>query len=202
MMKLFLRSVLILITIFNTSNIIYCQSTIPEILENGTLEEQLNYLEERTRIYEDYRAIREDMFQLVKKNSIDSLSSGKNRINSLIARNNNLSSEIDSLNNTLSLTRNDLDEAVRTKNSIRLLGMNLNKFAYNTIMWIITGVLCFLLVSGFLAFRRNISVTTETKKELEDLKNEFEEYRTKSRIEREKMSLDHFNEIKRLKGKK
>lgn len=202
MMKLFLRSVLILITIFNTSNIIYCQSTIPEILENGTLEEQLNYLEERTRIYEDYRAIREDMFQLVKKNSIDSLSSGKNRINSLIARNNNLSSEIDSLNNTLSLTRNDLDEAVRTKNTIRLLGMNLNKFAYNTIMWIITGVLCFLLVSGFLAFRRNISVTTETKKELEDLKNEFEEYRTKSRIEREKMSLDHFNEIKRLKGKK
>lgn len=202
MMKLFLRSVLILITIFNTSNIIYCQSTIPEILENGTLEEQLNYLEERTRIYEDYRAIREDMFQLVKKNSIDSLSSGKNRINSLIARNNNLSSEIDSLNNTLSLTRNDLDEAVRTKNSIRLLGMNLNKFAYNTIMWIITGVLCFLLVSGFLAFRRNISVTSETKKELEDLKNEFEEYRTKSRIEREKMSLDHFNEIKRLKGKK
>lgn len=201
-MKLFLRSVLILITIFNTSNIIYCQSTIPEILENGTLEEQLNYLEERTRIYEDYRAIREDMFQLVKKNSIDSLSSGKNRINSLIARNNNLSSEIDSLNNTLSLTRNDLDEAVRTKNTIRLLGMNLNKFAYNTIMWIITGVLCFLLVSGFLAFRRNISVTTETKKELEDLKNEFEEYRTKSRIEREKMSLDHFNEIKRLKGKK
>jgi len=201
-MKLFLRSVLILITIFNTSNIIYCQSTIPEILEKGTLEEQLNYLEERTRIYEDYRAIREDMFQLVKKNSIDSLSSGKNRINSLIARNNNLSSEIDSLNNTLSLTRNDLDEALRTKNSIRLLGMNLNKFAYNTIMWIITGVLCFLLVSGFLAFRRNISVTTETKKELEDLKNEFEEYRTKSRIEREKMSLDHFNEIKRLKGKK
>lgn len=201
-MKLFLRSVLILITIFNTSNIIYCQSTIPEILEKGTLEEQLNYLEERTRIYEDYRAIREDMFQLVKKNSIDSLSSGKSRINSLIARNNNLSSEIDSLNNTLSLTRNDLDEAVRTKNSIRLLGMNLNKFAYNTIMWIITGVLCFLLVSGFLAFRRNISVTTETKKELEDLKNEFEEYRTKSRIEREKMSLDHFNEIKRLKGKK
>lgn len=202
MMKLFLRSVLILITIFNTSNIIYCQSTIPEILENGTLEEQLNYLEERTRIYEDYRAIREDMFQLLKKNSIDSLSSGKSRINSLIARNNNLSSEIDSLNNTLSLTRNDLDEAVRTKNSIRLLGMNLNKFAYNTIMWIITGVLCFLLVSGFLAFRRNISVTTETKKELEDLKNEFEEYRNKSRIEREKMSLDHFNEIKRLKGKK
>ena len=201
-MKLFFRSVLILITIFNTSNIIYCQSTIPEILENGTLEEQLNYLEERTRIYEDYRAIREDMFQLVKKNSIDSLSSGKSRINSLIARNNNLSSEIDSLNNTLSLTRNDLDEAVRTKNTIRLLGMNLNKFAYNTIMWIITGVLCFLLVSGFLAFRRNISVTTETKKELEDLKNEFEEYRTKSRIEREKMSLDHFNEIRRLKGKK
>lgn len=202
MMKLFLRSALILITIFNTSNIIYCQSAIPEILENGTLEEQLNYLEERTRIYEDYRAIREDMFQLVKKNSIDSLSSGKSRINSLIARNNNLSSEIDSLNNTLSLTRNDLDEAVRTKNTIRLLGMNLNKFAYNTIMWIITGVLCFLLVSGFLAFRRNISVTAETKKELEDLKNEFEEYRTKSRIEREKMSLDHFNEIKRLKGKK
>ncbi|MCU0462015.1 MAG: hypothetical protein MUF36_08390, partial [Bacteroidales bacterium] len=59
----------------------------------------------------------------------------------------------------------------------------------------------FLLATGFLAFKRNLAVTRNTKKELDELKTEFEAYRQKTRLEREKMSMDHFNELKRLKGK-
>jgi hypothetical protein len=40
-----------------------CQTTIPDVLTKNSLKEQMNYLEERTKIYENYRAIREDMFQ-------------------------------------------------------------------------------------------------------------------------------------------
>ena len=178
-----------------------CQTTIPEILQKGTLNEQLNYLEEKTRIYENYRAIREDMFQLVKKNSSDSLAAARTSISSYIISNRKLNFRIDSLNNLVASTREELNQAVRTKNSIRLLGINVNKYVYNTIMWIVAGLLGFLLVTGFLAFRRNLSVTSNIKKEIEDLTAEFEEYKKKSRIEREKMSKEHFDEIRRLKGK-
>jgi uncharacterized membrane-anchored protein YhcB (DUF1043 family) len=68
-------------------------------------------------------------------------------------------------------------------------------------MWIITGFLGFLLVSGFIAFRKNISITSKTKKELEDVKDSFEEYKKKTRLEREKISKEHFDEIRKLKGK-
>jgi hypothetical protein len=202
MNKRVLRYGIVAFIVFLSVPSLRCQTTIPEILQKGTLDEQLKYLEEKTRIYENYRAIREDMFQLVKKNSSDSLAAARNSISSYIMRTGELNSRIDSLDNLLKTSREELKEAVRTKNSIRLLGINVNKYTYNSIMWIGAGMLGFLLVSGFLAFRRNLSVTANMKKELEDLKAEFEEYKKKSRLEREKMSKEHFDEVRRLKGKK
>jgi len=62
--------------------------------------------------------------------------------------------------------------------------------------------LVFLLVSGFIAFKRNRIITVNTRKEFDELKTEFDEYRKKTRLEREKMSMDHFNEIRKLRGDK
>jgi hypothetical protein len=177
------------------------QTTIPEVLFNGTLPEQMKYLEEKTRIYEDYRAIREDMFQLIKKNAVDSLGKVKGQVTILAGMNRNLVMRIDSLSASLSNREAQLNEAVSTKNSIKVIGINVNKVAYNSIMWIIVAALAVLLALGFLIFKRNVFVTQNTKKELADLSAEFEAYRQKARLEREKMSMDHFNEIKRLKGR-
>ena len=201
MNKRALKYALITITLLLSASALICQTTIPEILQKGRLNEQFDYLEERTRIYENYRAIREDMFQLVKKNSSDSLATARKSINSYIIQARDLNLQIDSLDKLLASTRDELNEAVRTKNSIKLLGINVNKHSYNTIMWIITGFLGFLLVSGFIAFRKNISITSKTKKELEDVKDSFEEYKKKTRLEREKISKEHFDEIRKLKGK-
>jgi hypothetical protein len=177
------------------------QVTMPEILKNGTLKEQMNYLEEKTRIYENYRAIREDMFQLVKNNAVDSLLKAKNKIVEFSGLNSSLITRIDSLNNILVTTKEQLKEATRTKNSIRVIGIGVNKVAYNSIMFIIIGSLVFLLVVGFLAFKRNRVITLNTKKEFSELKTEFEVYRNKTRLDREKMSMDHFKEIQKLQGK-
>ena len=177
------------------------QTEMPEILEKGSLREQMNYLQERTRIYEYYRAIREDMFQKIKKNSLDSLSASKSEIAELIILNTRSNTTIDSLNSAIEATRNKLEETTRTKNSIRVLGMEINKFVYNSFMWILVAGLATLLVMGFLVFQRNLIVTKNIRKDLNDLKAEFEAFRKSSREAREKMSMDHFNELKRLRGK-
>jgi uncharacterized membrane-anchored protein YhcB (DUF1043 family) len=88
----------------------------------------------------------------------------------------------------------------KTKNSIRVLGIEVNKTAYNAVMWILIATLAGFLAIGFLAYKRNYSATVNTKKEIEELKREFEAYRKASREAREKMSMAHFNELKKLRG--
>lgn len=177
------------------------QTAMPDELTNNSIKEQLTYLEEKTRIYENYRAVREDMFQKIKRNVIDTLASDRNTIHGLENLTTNLKNTTDSINIILSTTRTSLEETTVTKNSINVLGMEINKGAYNTVMWTIIAILAVVLVIGFLLFKRNLIVTIRTGKELKELNDEFEAYKQAARIAREKMSMDHFNEMQRLKGK-
>ena len=177
------------------------QTTMPDELTKNNIKEQINYLEEHTRIYENYRAIRENMFQKIKGNFMDSLSTAKSSIDGLRNLRSHLKSTNDSINIILETTRRNLDETTTTKNSIRVLGLEINKVTYNTLMWTIVAGLVVILAIGFLLFKRNFFVTIRTGKELKELKDEFEAYKQSARIAREKMTMDHFNEIQRLKGK-
>lgn len=195
--------ILLLCSLFVTfAGIGYGQSSMPQELSNSSIKEQLNYLEQKTRIYEYYRAIREDMFQKIKINISDTLTAAENNIMILRQERSDLKATIDSLDTLLGTTIVNLEETTRTKNSIKVLGLEVNKTSYNSIMWIIVAGLIGLLAIGFLAFKRNMSITNNRKKELEDLKNEFENYRKTTREAREKMSMAHFLEIKKLKGEK
>jgi hypothetical protein len=193
-------SVLIFLLLVLTYPKVNGQTTMPDVLVKNPMKEQLKYIEEKTRIYENYRAIREDMFQKIKGNISDTLTFANNKIAALINKTVKLNHTIDSLKTLNATINTSLENVTRTKNSIKLLGIEVNKLAYNTIMWTITACLIAILALGFLVFKRNVVVTSSTKKELLDLKNEFETYRKTTREAREKMSMDHFNEIKRLKG--
>ena len=176
------------------------QTSMPEMLIKGSLNEQMNYIQEKTRIYEDYRAIREDMFQQIKNNAVDTLRVAKAEINALKNDSGQLNLRIDSLNGSIETLQNDLDKMTKTKNSIRMFGFEINKTAYNGILWTIIAVLAAVLGIGFLTFKKNRAVTIHTRKEIEELKKEFEAYRKASREAREKMSMAHFNELKKLRG--
>ena len=60
--------------------------------------------------------------------------------------------------------------------------------------------LIIVLALGFTVFKRNRFVTIKTRDEFKKLNEEFEAYRQSSRLAREKMTMDHFREIKKLKG--
>jgi hypothetical protein len=176
------------------------QTTMPKELTTGTVEEQIKYLESKTRIYENYRAIREDMYQKLNRNIIDSILAEKNRIAGFKNLTADLNSKTDSLKALLAETRVNLEEATTTKNSISVLGIELNKNVYNTFMWTVIGILAILLALGFLVFKRNLVVLRRTEKDLKELKDEFAAYRQTTRLAREKAEMDHFNAIKKLKG--
>jgi hypothetical protein len=172
---------------------------MPEILREGTLQEQFDHIHSRTIIYENFRAIREDMFQQLRRNSLDSLNAAKQEVNTLIVRLNNSGQEIDSLMLKLQGTRSELNQAIENRDNISFLGIPLVKATYNMLVWSIIGGLAVLLTLGLLLFSRNRSITVSTLSELKELKEEFEDYKKKSREQREKLVMDHFNEIKKYK---
>jgi hypothetical protein len=176
------------------------QTAMPDVMLQNSLKEQLNYLDEHTRIYDSYRAIREDMFQKLKGNVSDTLSAVKIKIAGLYLTRSVLTMRIDSLTKNLAATNTRLDEMTKSKNSISVIGLEINKSTYNKVMWTILVILIAAITLGFLAFNRNLTLLSDTKKEFQELKGEFEAYRKTSREAREKMTMAHFIELKKLKG--
>ncbi len=201
MKQLQVRFSLILAVLIITVTKMAGQTTgLPEVFQGNSIKEQMSYIDEHTKIYDNFRAIREDMFQKLKKNVSDTLSLTHSKIVGLNKTKSLLNHTIDSLGTNLESTKTSLDEVTTSKNSISVVGMEVNKLTYNKIMWSLLGILVAALLIGFLIFKRNLSAIFTTKKEYQDLKDEFEAYRKTSREAREKLTMDHFNEIKRIKS--
>jgi hypothetical protein len=190
--------ILTVFSLFLVSQSVSAQNT-PEVMDTATLGEQLIYVQERTRIYDGFRAIREDIFQKMKKNSLDSLNEAKLEIATQNSELTERNVEIETLNADLGRVKNERDQAIRTKDSFTLLGMEMNKGVYSTVLWIIILVLALFGVAMFLLFKRAYVVTSQTNKELESIKEEYESHKKNAREKYEKLVVTHHNEIMKLK---
>jgi hypothetical protein len=200
MKQLLIRSVMGIAVILITVMRVAGQTSMPDVFLKNPLNEQMNYLDQHTKIYEDYRAIREDMFQKIKSNVSDTLSASLKKVSLLKLSTKTLTQTIDSLKLNLAGTKTSLDDMTKSKNSIKVLGLEINKSAYNKVMWSALAILGAALLLGFLIFKRNLALIESTKKEYDALKAEFETYKKTSREAREKMTMSHFLEMKKLKG--
>jgi len=109
-------------------------------------------------------------------------------------------SQIETLNTDLARTKTERDEAIRNRDSLSFLGIQMNKTLYSSIVWfIILGLVVLALIMFFL-FKRSHQVTREVKDHLLILQEEFEEYRKSSREKYEKLVISHHNEIMKLKN--
>jgi hypothetical protein len=172
---------------------------MPAVLDSASLESQLDYLQERTRIYNGFRAIRDDIFLKMQGNALDSLNREKLEVARLSSELTERNFQIETLNSDLTRTKNERDQAIRTKDNFSFLGIQIQKGLYNTIMWIIVLGLILVGVILFMMFKRSYVVTVQTRKELENMQEEYEEYRKSSREKHEKLVVTHHNEIMRLK---
>ena len=180
------------------SQALYAQ-TMPAVMDSATIESQMEYLQERTRIYNGFRAVRDDIFLKMIRNVTDSLNSEKldvARLNSEMAEQD---FQISTLNTDLARAKEERDQAIRTKDSFSFIGIQMQKGLYSTIMWIIVLALAIAGVILFLMFKRSYVVTNQMKKELENTLEEYETYRKSSREKHEKLVVTHHNEIMKLK---
>jgi hypothetical protein len=176
------------------------QAGASAVLDSASLKEQLDFINEKTRVYNDFRAIRDDIFLKLKGNVIDTLNDIKLEVEQLNSKLTERNFQIESLNSDLTRTQNEKDEAIRNKDSFSFFGIRLGKALYNTIMWLIVLGLGALSVALVLLFKRTNHVTNQVKKELLSLQEEFEDYKKSSREKYEKLVVSHHNEIMKLKN--
>lgn len=175
------------------------QYVTPAILDSASLEVQLDYIQERTRIYNDFRAIREDIFLKIKENAVDSLDAAKLEIATLNSKLAERNFQIETLNSDLARVKTERDESIRNRDSLSFLGIQLNKSLYNSIMWFIVLGLAAVGVILFLLYKRTRIITVQTKKEFEGMEQEFEDHKKNAREKYEKLVISHHNEIMKLK---
>jgi preprotein translocase subunit SecF len=176
------------------------QSGVVEFMDSTSLEAQLDYIQQRTRVYNDYRAIREDVFLKLKRNVTDTLREARLEIADLNSQLTEKDSQIETLNTDLARTKTEKDEAIRNRDSLSFLGIQMNKTLYSSIVWLIILGLVVLALIMFFLFKRSHQVTREVKDHLQILQEEFEQYRKSSREKYEKLVVSHHNEIMKLKN--
>lgn len=179
---------------------LHAQSGAAAVLDSALLEAQLDYVRENTRVYNDYRAIRDDIFLKLQRNVKDTLNATRLDVEQLNSKLTERNFQIEKLNTDLARTNNEKDEAIRNRDSLSFIGIQMNKGLYNVIMWFIILGLAALAALMVVLFRRAHHVTREVKEELQSTQEEFEVHRKTSREKYEKLVVSHHSEIMKLKN--
>ena len=179
---------------------VHAQAGAAAVLDSALLEAQLDYIHENTRVYNDYRAIRDDIFLKLKRNVMDTLNASRLEVEELNSKLSERNFEIETLTTELARTKNEKDDAIKNRDSLSFFGIQMKKALYNFFMWFIILGLAALAVILIMLYRRTHQVTKEVKEELQSTQDEFGQYRKSSREKYEKLVVSHHSEIMRLKN--
>jgi hypothetical protein len=183
----------------------YANAQYPKqpVLDKGEINDQVQSLISNSSQYEYngiyYKGINVGYLNLLKKNISDTLSNLYKKLQLDQKTISQKAAIIDSLNNELSNINELYHEAKKEKNSLLFLGVSMSKTAYNSLVWTIILGLLFLLVIIVLLYRRNNIVTVQTRKDLDDLKKEFEAHRKRALEREEKLARQHLDELNKYK---
>ena len=171
-------------------------------LNNGTIEEQFDYLYKKSGSYQEYKVVKKTQFHKIKANVLDSLKSISKRLNESNSTIETQKNEIDTLKNNLKTTNDNLINITKEKDEILFLGISMSKIGYNMLMWSMIFGLLLLLLFFIYQYKNSKIVTKQAQKDLNEIEEELETFKRRS-IEREqKVRRELQDEINKHKHKK
>ncbi|TPV32262.1 tRNA (guanine-N1)-methyltransferase [Paucihalobacter ruber] len=171
-------------------------------LTEGDVENQFEYVIQRSNNYQDYKVVKKVWLQQLKSHVMDSLNQVKSEVvkSSLVIE--QQSEELSKLKDDLNSTKLKLDNTITEKDSMQLFGLQLSKTGYSTIMWAVIGVLLLMLFLFIYKFNASNSITNSTKKKLVEVEEEFEEHRRVALEREQKVRRQLQDEINKQKPRK
>lgn len=147
----------------------------------ANLQESFDFMMEKYSTYEQYKVV-----PIVRLNEFwgeidDSLKTKDRSISQLKGEIIALNSMIDSLKSDLNSVKNELENSEATNEEIAFLGIPFDKTVYHLMVWAIIILLAVLTVMIYFMYIRSNGLTSRFKKDLEQLRKEYDEHRDKSR---------------------
>lgn len=153
-------------------------------LKEGPIQEQFEFILKNSNKYQDYKVVKRAWIEKLQKNVADSINAVRKDFNAEVAKVAAQQSEIDKLKTDLAAVNQKIEDLNTEKDSMSLLGLQLSKGSYQTLMWGIIGVLTILWLFFTYRFKSSNAITKAAKAKLAETEEEFEEHRKRA-LERE-----------------
>jgi septal ring factor EnvC (AmiA/AmiB activator) len=175
-------------------------------LEGGTIESQFEYLYKNSGNYNSegrkYEVVRVINLDKLRDNVLDTINASNSTAAQLLATIASHETTINSLNDQLKETTENLAEVTEEKDSMAFLGILVSKGTYNFILWTIILGLLLLLLLFIYRFRRSNYLTQEAKANLADLESEYEDHRRRALEREQRISRQLQDEINKYRKSK
>jgi len=173
--------------------------TPKQSLNNGTIENQFNYLYKKSGSYQEYKVVKKVFYQKIKGNVLDSLKTLKKSLNETKQTVDVQASEINSLKTNLKTTNDNLTSVSKEKDNIKFLGISMTKGAYNTILWSIIFGLLGLLAFFIFRFKSSNTITKQANELLAETEEEFDQYKAVALEREQKVRRELQDELNKQK---
>lgn len=168
-------------------------------IQDAGIKEQLNFVEEEASKWQNYVMITDTWFRQLKKNVTDTLDQKNQNIGALETTIASRDSVIGQLNSELEKTKTRLETSEREKNAFQFLGLSMAKPVFISLVLFVFFALLIAIGAALFLFQRSNHTANRTKKDLEKMKEEFEDYRQRARQKYENLVVQHHKEIQKLK---
>lgn len=169
-------------------------------LTSGTIDSQFIYLNRISRTEEDFKLVRRRNLDLIRQNVNDSLRLLRQETMESETQIAGLNQKVEGLQDSLQLTQNELDNAMKLGKTTSFLGMQISTFTYHILVWGIIILLIILLSYALIRMAQNNITTREAKNSLENLQAEFDQHRKKSLEKEQKLMRQLQDEINKRNG--
>lgn len=153
-------------------------------VQDNTIKGQFELLIEKSNNWEQYKVVPKVKLNTLKKNVQDSLALQRKII---LQKNDTIKGKeqkINGLQQKIGSLEQELSQVQQQRDSISFFGMEFSKAMYSSVLWGVIASLAALLFLYIFRFFRSNAITRKSVADLEELRQEYEEYRTKA-IERE-----------------
>ena len=177
-------------------------NTFSQKTKNDTLSlsKQFEQVYRRSSSYKDFKVIRKSTFQNLKKNTLDSIKIIDEKLKIESQKNTRLEQEISSVAKIRLEQNLELSEAILEKKTISFVGLKLKKNTFKIIIWSI--FFMFIIIICYLAYKLKdgVRITSQAKKELTRVEEEFNSYKKKSLVRDQKLRRQLQDEINKQRG--
>ena len=177
-------------------------STFSQKAENDTLSlsKQFEQVYRRSSSYKDFKVIRKTTFQDLKENTLNSIKSIDEKLKIESLKNTRLEQEINNITKTHLELDLKLSNAIQEKNTISFVGLKLKKNTFKIIIWSIFFMLIILICYLAYKLKDGVKITSQAKKELTRVEEEFNSYKKKSLVRDQKLRRQLQDEINKQRG--